>query len=179
MSAERNRGAAVCPGSYDPVTFGHLDIIGRAAQVFDQLIVGVVNQPVRKQTTVFSAEERVSFIETEVVEYGNVQVKPFDSLLVDFAREHGAKAIVKGLRAISDFEYEFEMNQLNRKMAPDIESIYLMAAPQFSFLSSSGVKELAMFGGDVSGLVPDPVAARLKEQLKRERTEERQWTSWS
>ena len=167
MSAERNRGAAVCPGSYDPVTFGHLDIIGRAAQVFDQLIVGVVNQPVRKQTTVFSAEERVSFIETEVVEYRNVQVKPFDSLLVDFAREHGAKAIVKGLRAISDFEYEFEMNQLNRKMAPDIESIYLMAAPQFSFLSSSGVKELAMFGGDVSGLVPDPVAARLKEQLKR------------
>jgi pantetheine-phosphate adenylyltransferase len=167
VSAERNRGAAVCPGSYDPVTFGHLDIIGRAAQVFDQLIVGVVNQPVRKQTTVFSAEERVSFIETEVVEYRNVQVKPFDSLLVDFAREHGAKAIVKGLRAISDFEYEFEMNQLNRKMAPDIESIYLMAAPQFSFLSSSGVKELAMFGGDVSGLVPDPVAARLKEQLKR------------
>jgi pantetheine-phosphate adenylyltransferase len=167
VSAERNRGAAVCPGSYDPVTFGHLDIIGRAAQVFDQLIVGVVNQPVRKQTTVFSAEERVSFLETEVMEYRNVQVKPFDSLLVDFAREHGAKAIVKGLRAISDFEYEFEMNQLNRKMAPDIESIYLMAAPQFSFLSSSGVKELAMFGGDVSGLVPDPVAARLKEQLKR------------
>jgi pantetheine-phosphate adenylyltransferase len=96
-----------------------------------------------------------------------VQVKPFDTLLVDFAREHGAKAIVKGLRAISDFEYEFEMNQLNRKMAPDIESIYLMAAPQFSFLSSSGVKELAMFGGDTSGLVPDQVAARLKEQLKR------------
>jgi pantetheine-phosphate adenylyltransferase len=167
VSAERNRGAAVCPGSYDPVTYGHLDIIGRAAQVFDRLIVGVVNQPVRKQTTVFSAEERVSFLESEVAEYGNVQVKPFDTLLVDFAREHGAKAIVKGLRAISDFEYEFEMNQLNRKMAPDIESIYLMAAPQFSFLSSSGVKELAMFGGDISGLVPDPVAARLKEQLKR------------
>jgi pantetheine-phosphate adenylyltransferase len=167
VSAERNRGAAVCPGSYDPVTYGHLDIIGRAAQVFDQVIVGVVNQPVRKRTTVFSAEERVSFIQSEVAEYRNVQVKPFDTLLVDFAREHGAKAIVKGLRAISDFEYEFEMNQLNRKMAPDIESIYLMAAPQFSFLSSSGVKELAMFGGDVSGLVPDTVATRLKEQLKR------------
>ena len=91
----------------------------------------------------------------------------FDTLLVDFAREHGAKAIVKGLRAISDFEYEFEMNQLNRKMAPDIESIYLMAAPQFSFLSSSGIKELAMFGGDISGLVPDAVAARLQEELKR------------
>jgi pantetheine-phosphate adenylyltransferase len=167
VSVERNRGAAVCPGSYDPVTYGHLDIIGRAAQVFDRLIVGVVNQPVRKRTAVFSAEERVSFIESEVAEYGNVQVKPFDTLLVDFARQHGAKAIVKGLRAISDFEYEFEMNQLNRKMAPDIESIYLMAAPQFSFLSSSGVKEVAMFGGDISGLVPDPVAARLKEQLKR------------
>jgi pantetheine-phosphate adenylyltransferase len=167
VSEARNAGTAVCPGSYDPVTFGHLDIIGRAANVFERLVVGVVNQPVRKQSTLFSAEERVSFLESEVTEYRNVQVKPFDTLLVDFAREHGAKAIVKGLRAISDFEYEFEMNQLNRKMAPDIESIYLMAAPQFSFLSSSGVKELAMFGGDISGLVPDSVAARLKEQLKR------------
>ena len=167
MAAERNGGTAVCPGSYDPITFGHLDIIGRAANVFDNLVVGVVNLPVRKQKTVFSAEERVSFIEEQVAEYGNVQVKPFDTLLVDFAREHGAKAIVKGLRAISDFEYEFEMNQLNRKMAPEIESIYLMAAPQFSFLSSSGVKEVAMFGGDIGGLVPDRVAARLQEELKR------------
>jgi pantetheine-phosphate adenylyltransferase len=167
MAAERNGGTAVCPGSYDPVTFGHLDIIGRAANVFDNVVVGVVNQPVRKQQTVFSAEERVAFLEAEVAEHGNVQVKPFDTLLVDFAREHGARAIVKGLRAISDFEYEFEMNQLNRKMAPDIESIYLMSAPQFSFLSSSGVKELAMFGGDIEGLVPDRVAARLQEELKR------------
>jgi pantetheine-phosphate adenylyltransferase len=155
----------VCPGSYDPVTFGHLDIIARAAQVFDNLVVGVVDQPVRKQKTVFSAEERAAFIEAEVAEHGNVQVKTFDTLLVDFAREHGARAIVKGLRAISDFEYEFEMNQLNRKMAPDIESIYLMSAPEFSFLSSSGVKELAMFGGDISGLVPDRVAKRLQEEL--------------
>ena len=167
MAAERNRGTAVCPGSYDPITFGHLDIIGRAAHVFDRVVVGVVNQPVRKKKTLFEAEERVSFIEGEVAEYGNVQVKPFDTLLVDFAREHGAKAIVKGLRAISDFEYEFEMNQLNRKLAPDIESIYLMSAPQYSFLSSSGVKELAMFGGDVGGLVPDQVASRLQEELKR------------
>ena len=97
----------------------------------------------------------------------NVQVKAFDTLIVDFAREHGAKAIVKGLRAISDFEYEFEMNQLNRTMAPDIESIFMMSSPQFSFLSSSGVKELAMFGGDLTGLVPDAVAARLQEALKR------------
>jgi pantetheine-phosphate adenylyltransferase len=167
MAAERNAGTAVCPGSYDPVTMGHVDIIGRAANVFEQVVVGVVDQPVRKKKTLFSAEERVSFLTSAVADYGNVQVKPFDTLLVDFARENGAKAIVKGLRAISDFEYEFEMNQLNRKLAPDIESIYLMSAPQFSFLSSSGVKELAMFGGDVSGLVPDPVAARLQEQLKR------------
>ena len=165
--AERNGGRAVCPGSYDPVTMGHLDIIRRAAGVFDELIVGVVNSPVRKSKTLFSADERVSFIAEATTELGNVQVKPFDTLLVDFAREHGAKAIVKGLRAISDFEYEFEMNQLNRKMAPDIESIYLMAAPQYSFLSSSGIKELAMFGGDISGLVPDRVAARLQEELKR------------
>ena len=129
--------------------------------MFDNVVVGVVNQPVRKQKTVFSAEERVAFIEAEVAEYRNVQVKPFDTLLVEFARENGAKAIVKGLRAISDFEYEFEMNQLNRKMAPEIESMYMMAAPEFSFLSSSGVKELAMFGGDLSGLVPDPVARAL------------------
>jgi len=167
MSAERNGGTAVCPGSYDPVTMGHLDIISRAANVFDNVVVGVVNQPVRKKETIFDAEERVSFIEDQVAEYPHVQVKAFDTLLVDFARDHGAKAIVKGLRAISDFEYEFEMNQLNRKMAPDIESIYFMAAPQFSFLSSSGVKELAMFGGDISGLVPDRVAVRLKEELKR------------
>jgi pantetheine-phosphate adenylyltransferase len=157
----------VCPGSYDPVTLGHIDIIRRTSSVFDRVIVGVVNQPVRKETTLFGAEERVGFIEEEVRELGNVQVKPFDTLLVDFAREHGATAIVKGLRAISDFEYEFEMNQLNRKMAPDIESIYLMAAPQFSFLSSSGIKELAMFGGDINGLVPGRVAARLQEELRR------------
>ena len=165
--AERYGGIAVLPGSYDPVTMGHLDIIGRAAGVFDHVIVGVVNQPVRKSKTLFSAEERAGFIREGTADLGNVQVKPFDTLLVDFAREHGAKAIVKGLRAISDFEYEFEMNQLNRRMAPDIESIYLMAAPQFSFLSSSGIKELAIFGGDISGLVPDSVAARLQEELKR------------
>src|SRR5881227_119382 len=162
-----HKGAAICPGTYDPVTLGHVDIIHRAAAVFDTVIVGVVNQPVRKQKTVFSAEDRVAFIQAEVSEMANVQVKAFDTLLVDFAREHGAAAIVKGLRAISDFEYEFEMNQLNRKMAPDIESIYMFSSPQYSFLSSSGVKELAMFGGDLSELVPEPVARRLEEALKR------------
>ncbi len=156
---------AVCPGSYDPVTLGHLDIIARAAQVFDSVVVGVVDQPVKKKT-VFSAQERVAFIESETVDLANVQVKPFDTLLVDFVRDNGARAIVKGLRAISDFEYEAEMNQLNRHMAPDIESMYLMSAPQYSFLSSSGVKELAMFGGDLAGLVPLRVAERLQEALK-------------
>jgi pantetheine-phosphate adenylyltransferase len=164
---ERTKGTAVCPGSYDPVTLGHIDIITRASGVFDKVIVGVVDQPVRKQKTVFTAEERVAFIEAEVAELGNVEVKAFHNLLVEFARENGARAIVKGLRAISDFEYEFEMNQLNRKMAPDIESTYLMAAPQYSFLSSSGVKELAMFGGDLTGLVPATVASRLQEALER------------
>jgi pantetheine-phosphate adenylyltransferase len=158
---------AVCPGSYDPVTLGHIDIISRAASVFHEVIVGVVDQPVRKQSTLFSAEERTSFIAQEVEKLGNVQVKPFDTLLVDFARDHGATAIVKGLRAISDFEYEFEMNQLNRKMAPEIESIYMMSSPQFSFLSSSGVKEVAMFGGDLTDLVPPAVARGLEEALKR------------
>ena len=158
---------AICPGSYDPVTFGHLDIIKRVSEVFDNVVVGVVNQPVRKQKTLFSADERMAFIQAEVAKLPNVQVKPFDTLVVEFAREEGARAIVKGLRAISDFEYEFEMNQLNRKLAPDIESIYLMSSPQYSFLSSSGVKELAMFGGDLTDLVPNPVRDRLEEALKR------------
>ena len=157
----------MCPGSYDPVTLGHLDIIQRAAEVFDNVVVAVVNAPVRKQKTLFSAEERVEFIRDEVQNLANVEVETFDTLIVDFARKHNANAIVKGLRAISDFEYEFEMNQLNRKMAPEIESIYMMASPQFSFLRSSGVKELAMFGGDLTDLVPPRVATRLEEALKR------------
>jgi pantetheine-phosphate adenylyltransferase len=161
------RGTAVCPGSYDPVTLGHVDIIERAAAVFERVIVAVVNQPVRKQKTMFSAEERCELVGEAVAKLANVQVKSFDTLVVDFAREHSAKAIIKGLRAISDFEYEFEMNQLNRKMAPEIESIYLMASPRFSFLSSSGVREIAMFGGDLTELVPPNVADRLKDAARR------------
>ena len=166
MAPDRG-GTAVCPGTYDPVTLGHLDIITRAANVFEHLIVAVVNQPVRKQKTLFTGEERVGFIKEEVEKLGNVQVKAFDTLIVDFAREQSASAIVKGLRAISDFEYEFEMNQLNRMMAPDIETIYMMSSPRWSFLSSSGVKELATFGADLSQLVPGGVAGRLEEALKR------------
>ena len=166
MPPERN-GIAVCPGTYDPVTLGHVDIISRTSEVFDQVIVAVVNSPVRKQKTLFPIEERIAMIEDATKEIPDVQVKPFDTLVVEFARDHGATAIVKGLRAISDFEYEFEMNQLNRKMAPDIESMYLMSSAQYSFLSSSGVKELAMFGGDLSELVTEAVATRLQEALKR------------
>jgi pantetheine-phosphate adenylyltransferase len=158
---------AVCPGSYDPVTHGHIDVISRAAEMFDELIVAVVAASVRKNTSLFSAEERIEFIQDATTHLSNVRVEPFSTLVVDFARARGAKAIVKGLRAISDFEYELEMNQLNRQLASDIESIYLMASPQYSFLSSSGVKEIATFGGDISDLVPEPVARRLKEALAR------------
>ena len=158
---------AVCPGSYDPVTCGHIDVIGRAAKVFDEVIVAVVNASVRKSKALFTAEERVAFFEEATSDLGNVRVAPFDVLIVEFARSVGATAIVKGLRAISDFEYEFEMNQLNRKLAPDIHTVYLMASPQYSFLSSSGIKEMATFGGDVTDLVPASVAASLKDALDR------------
>jgi pantetheine-phosphate adenylyltransferase len=158
---------AVCPGSYDPVTNGHIDIITRAATMYDRLVVAVVNLPIRKGSTVFAIEERCRFIEDAIKHLDNVEVAPFSNLIVDFAHEREAMAIVKGLRAISDFEYEFEMNQLNRRQAPEIESVYLMASPQYSFLRSSGVKELATFGGDIDDLVPGPVATRLKEELQR------------
>ncbi|CAN5483185.1 pantetheine-phosphate adenylyltransferase [soil metagenome] len=160
---------AICPGSYDPVTIGHVDIITRASHVFDNVIVGVVNQAIRKNTSLFTAEERKGFIERALATAGieNVEVKIFSNLVVEFARENEGTAIVKGIRAISDFEYEFEMNQLNRKLAPDIESVYIFASAEYSFLSSTGVKEMATFGGDVRDLVPDEVAAALGERLKR------------
>jgi pantetheine-phosphate adenylyltransferase len=162
--SERN-GTVVCPGTYDPVTNGHVDIITRTAQVFDRVVVGVVNNPLRKQTTLFSAEERRDFIREATAELDNVSVEIFSTLLVEFARDNDAHAIVKGMRAISDFEYEFEMAQLNRKLDPGIESIYVIASPHYSFLSSTGVKEMATFGGNVSDLVPAPVAAALAERL--------------
>ncbi len=165
MTPDKRR--AVVPGSYDPVTNGHLDVIRRAGALSDEVIVAVVNRSVRKDTTLFSAEERVRFIEHATADLDNIAVRPFHTLVVEFAREVGAKSIVKGLRAISDFEYELEMNQLNRRQAPDIESVYLMAGPQYSFLSSSGVKELATFGGRIDDLVPEEVARRLQEELKR------------
>ncbi len=161
---------AVCPGSYDPITYGHLDVIERTSQLFDEVVVAVVNLPHRKGKTMFSTEERIQFIEEATKDLPNVRAEPFRTLVVDFAREIGARAIVKGLRAISDFEYEMEMHQLNRLQAPDIDTLYLASSPQYSFLSSSGVKELAVFGGDIGDLVPSDVARRLKEEVARERT---------
>ena len=158
---------AVCPGSYDPITRGHVDVIARAAEIFDEVVVAVVNHPIRKGSTLFSVDERIEFIEDATADLPNVRAASFDTLIVDFAREIGAKTIVKGLRAISDFEYETEMNQLNRQQAPDVESLYMMASPQFSVISSSGIKELAVFGGTIDELVTPKVAARLKEELAR------------
>ncbi len=158
---------AVCPGSYDPVTNGHVDVITRASKLFDEVVVGVVNASVRKDKALFPAEKRCEFIEQATAHLGNVRAQPFDVLVVNFAQELGAVAIVKGLRAISDFEYEAEMTQLNRRQAPDVESVFIMASPQYSFLSSSGVKELAIFGGDISDYVPAHVEGPLKEALAR------------
>ncbi len=158
---------AVCPGSYDPVTNGHLDIITRASRTFDKVVVGVVNQPIRKKKTLFTAEERIAFIENATAHLGNVEVQAFYTLLVEFARDNNATAIVKGLRAISDFEYENEMAQLNYKLDPEIESVYVFARPEWSFLSSTGVKEMATFNGDTSDLVPAEVATALADRLGR------------
>ena len=153
---------AIAPGSYDPVTNGHIDVIGRAADIFDRVVVGVVGSPTHK-TPMFSLDERVAFLKEALAWIENVEVEVFSELVVDFARKWKAKAIVKGLRVISDFEWEFQMNQLNRSLAPDIETVYVMASPQVSFVSSSGVKEIAAFGGNVDGLVPKEVATRFRE----------------
>jgi pantetheine-phosphate adenylyltransferase len=166
--SEDGHRTVVCPGSYDPVTNGHLDIIGRAANVFDRVIVGVVGNQVRKQQPLFTAEERLAFLQDATAHLPNVEIEIFRELLVEFAQRKGASAVVKGLRAISDFEYEFEMAQLNRMLDADIESIYIIASPYYSFLSSTGVKEMATFGGNVAELVPAGVAEALAERLSRE-----------
>jgi pantetheine-phosphate adenylyltransferase len=153
---------AIYPGTYDPVTNGHVDVIGRAARTFDRVVVGVVRDPTHKQT-LFSIDERVGFLRDALAGCENVEVDVFAELVVDFARRWEAKVIVKGLRVISDFEWEFQMNQLNRTLAPDIETVYVMASPQVSFVSSSGVKEIASFGGRVDELVPAAVAKRFRE----------------
>ena len=156
---------AIYPGTYDPVTNGHVDVISRAAKIFDRVVVGVVNNPHHK-TPLFAVSERVELLKDAldgVVD--NVEVDVFSELVVDFARRWEAIAIVKGLRVVSDFEWEFQMNQLNRTLAPEIETVYVMASPAVSFVSSSGVKEIASFGGNVEELVPPGVARRLKEMF--------------
>jgi pantetheine-phosphate adenylyltransferase len=153
---------AICPGSYDPVTFGHVDVITRAADIFDRVVVGVVASP-RHKEPMFTLEERVAFLEQALVDLENVEVDVFSELVVEFARKWEAKAIVKGLRVISDFEWEFQMNQLNRTLAPEVETVYVMASPAVSFVSSSGVKEIAAFGGRVDELVPAVVSRRFAE----------------
>jgi len=153
---------AICPGSYDPVTNGHLDIIRRAAAVFDRIVVGVVVEPHHKKT-VFTVEERIGFLEEALAENATVVVEAFDDLVVDFAKRWKARTMVKGLRAISDFEWEFQMGHLNRTLAPELETVYVMAGPKYSFVSSSGVKEIASYGGDVSEFVPPAVAKRCRE----------------
>jgi len=153
---------AIYPGTYDPVTNGHIDVIGRAAAIFDRVVIGVVGNPQHKQP-MFTLDERVAFLEEALNALENVEVDVFSELVVDFAHKWGAKVIVKGLRVISDFEWEFQMNQLNRTLAPEIETLYVMSSPQFSFVSSSGVKEIASFGGTVDEFVPPAVARRLKE----------------
>jgi pantetheine-phosphate adenylyltransferase len=153
---------AICPGTYDPVTCGHVDVITRAAAIFDRVVVGVVRDPSHKQT-LFSVEERVAFLEQALADVPNVAVDVFSELVVEFARKWGAQTMVKGLRVLADFEWEAQMNQLNRLLAPEIETMYVMAKPQYSFVSSSGVKEIASFGGKVDELVPPAVAARFRE----------------
>jgi len=154
--------SAICPGSYDPVTNGHVDVIRRAAGIFDRVVVGVVRDPTHKQP-LFTVEERVAFLEDALHGIGNVVVDVFSELVVEFAHKHDARTMVKGLRVISDFEWEFQMNHLNRLLAPDVETVYVMASPQYSFVSSSGVKEIAAFGGKVDELVPEAVARRFAE----------------
>jgi pantetheine-phosphate adenylyltransferase len=160
---------AIYPGTYDPVTNGHVEVISRAARIFDRVVVGVVGSPQHK-SPLFSVEERVVFLQDALEGTAeNVEIDIFRELVVEFARRWEAKVIVKGLRVVSDFEWEFQMNQLNRHLAPEIETVYVMASPQVSFVSSSGVKEIASFGGNVEELVPKAVAARLKEKFPKGR----------
>lgn len=158
---------AVFPGSFDPMTNAHLDVARRAAALFDRLVVGVLNNP--RKTPLFSVEDRIAQISAAVAEFGaNVEVAGFDGLTVDFARSRGAGFIVRGLRAVSDFEAELQMALTNRKLAPEVDTTFLMTALEFGYVSSSLTKEVARFGGDIGPMVPGPVAAALVERLASE-----------
>jgi pantetheine-phosphate adenylyltransferase len=154
--------SAVCPGSFDPVTNGHLDVIGRASRLYDEVVVAVM--PNRSKAGLFDLDERIDMLRGVTAEYGNVKVDSFEGLLVDFCRDNGIAAVVKGLRAVSDFDYELQMAQMNHGLA-GVETLFMATNPLYSFLSSSLVKEVATYGGDVSGLVPELVLRRLTERL--------------
>lgn len=158
---------AIYPGSFDPVTFGHLDIIQRSYSIVDELIVGVLNN--NAKMPLFSAEERVKMLKEVTVGLTNVQIVPFEGLLVDFARQMNAGLIVRGLRAITDFEYELQMSQTNHKLEPNVETMFLTTSIEYSYLSSTSVKEVAAFGGDVSQFVPEVTAQELVKKMKEKR----------
>ena len=153
---------AVYAGTFDPMTFGHLDVATRAAHVFEHLTLAVAEDP--RKTLLFSVEERLELARTSVAGLDNVEVVPFGGLLVNWARNRGIHTLIRGLRAFSDFEYEFQMALTNRKLAPDIETLFLMPNEDFSYVSSSMVREIAALGGDVEKFVPAPVAAALKKK---------------
>ncbi len=154
---------AVCPGSFDPVTLGHIDIIRRAASMFDLVIVAVMTNPSKKPS--FTAEERVEFLKRVTKEIPNVEIDCFDGLLAEYTREKGAAAIVKGLRAVSDFEYEFQMSLTNKKLNPQVETVFLTTSAEYMYLSSSIVKQVASFGGDISGFVAESTLEDIQKRL--------------
>ena len=158
--------AGIYPGSFDPATFGHLDIIKRAAALMDNLIVGVLKN--NGKTPLFSVDERVNMLRDAVKDIENVQVMSFSGLLVDFARQHGVSVIVRGLRAVTDFEYELLMSQTNRVMAPDIDTIFLTTSLDYAYLSSSTVREIASYGGDISKFVPPGIEDIIRKKYKEE-----------
>jgi pantetheine-phosphate adenylyltransferase len=160
------RRTAICPGTYDPITYGHIDIINRATALFDEVIVSVTGPSLKKQP-LFDERERIALVEETFGHLVNVRVESLNSLVTEHARELGAVVIVKGLRAISDFDYEFQMAQINKHLAAEIETVYLPASPQFSFISSSGVREVAAWGGNVEDWVPAHVAEALRQKLDR------------
>jgi pantetheine-phosphate adenylyltransferase len=153
---------ALCPGTFDPVTNGHLDIVRRAARLFDHLVVAVVENPSKEP--LFSVQERMEMLSEATSDLGNVEVEAFTGLLVAYARDRGADTIVKGLRALTDFEYEIQMAQMNHRLA-EVETCFVASSPKWSYLSSSLIKEVARYGGNVEGMVPDNVLVRLKERL--------------
>ena len=157
---------AVYPGSFDPVTNGHLDIIERAARTFDQLVIAVGRNS--GKSAVFTPDERIEILRECVAAWPNVSVTSFDGLLVNFVHELGVRVVVRGLRAVSDFEFEFQIALANRQMAPDVETFFLMTSAEYLYLSSSIVKEIARLGGDISALAPEPVQRALKAQFGRE-----------